>query len=70
MTEKTECEYCFGTGQKVEMTPSRLGAKIPPYTPCPHCSGPKPPPRSARFISKMAEARRRRRGVCERKGPG
>jgi DnaJ-class molecular chaperone len=61
--ESTVCEHCFGTGQKVEMTPVRLGAKLPPYKPCPHCNGSKPSPRSARFISKIAAARRKRKGV-------
>jgi len=61
--ESTVCEHCFGTGQKVEMRPVRLGAKLPPYEPCPHCNGPKPPPRSARFVSKITAARRKRKGV-------
>jgi DnaJ-class molecular chaperone len=60
--ETTVCEHCFGTGQKVEMRPVRLGAKLPPYEPCPHCNGPKPPPhKPARFISTIAAARRKRK---------
>jgi hypothetical protein len=59
--ESTVCEYCFGTGQKVEMRPVRLGAKLPPYEPCPYCTKPKQPPKPARFISKIAAARRKRR---------
>jgi hypothetical protein len=61
--ESTVCEYCFGTGQKVEMTPVRWGANLPPYEPCPYCTEPRPPQKPARFISKIAEARRSRKGV-------
>jgi hypothetical protein len=61
--ESTVCEHCFGTGQKVEMRPVKLGAKLAPYEPCPYCTKSKPPQKPARFISKIAEARRRRKGV-------
>jgi hypothetical protein len=62
MTDKTTvCEHCFGTGQKVEMRPVRLGVKLPPYEPTPHCDGPKPSPRSAPFVSKITAARRKRK---------
>lgn len=59
--ETTVCEYCLGTGQKVELRPVRLGAKLAPYQPCPYCTKPKPPQKPARFISKIAAARRKRR---------
>jgi hypothetical protein len=59
--ESAVCEHCFGTGQKVEMRPVRLGAKLPPYQPCPYCSEPTPPHKPARFISRITAARRQRR---------
>jgi hypothetical protein len=61
--ESTVCEHCFGTGQKVAMRPVRLGAKLPPFDACTYCTTSKPPPKPARFISKITEARRRRKGV-------
>jgi hypothetical protein len=59
--ESTVCEHCFGTGQKVEMRPVRLRAKLPPYEPCPYCTKPKPPQKPVPFISKITAARRKRR---------
>jgi hypothetical protein len=59
--ESTVCEHCFGTGQKVEMRPVRMGAKLPPYQPCPYCNEVKPPHKPARFISRLAAARRKPR---------
>jgi hypothetical protein len=27
MLDEKKCEYCFGTGQKVEVTPAKMGRK-------------------------------------------
>jgi hypothetical protein len=61
--ESTICEHCFGTGQKVEMRPIRLGAKLTPFEACPYCTKPKAPQKPVPFISRLAAARRKRRGV-------
>lgn len=39
MSDAVNCKSCFGTGQKVEVTPAKFGHLLPPYRPCPHCSG-------------------------------
>jgi DnaJ-class molecular chaperone len=57
MTDEMKCKFCFGTGQKVEMTPVRLGEKLSPYQPCPSCGGTgvppnvRPPRKSMRRVS-------------------
>jgi hypothetical protein len=56
-----KCEYCLGTGQKVEMRPVTLSAKLAPHEPCPYCTKAKPPQKPVRFISRIAAARRKRR---------
>jgi DnaJ-class molecular chaperone len=38
-TIEDRCETCFGTGQRVEMKPPRLGQKIPAPPVCPTCEG-------------------------------
>jgi hypothetical protein len=43
--DEMKCRFCFGTGQKVEMTPVKLGQKLPPYQRCPSCGGTGPYPR-------------------------
>jgi hypothetical protein len=62
MTDESKvCEHCFGTGQKVEMRPVRLGAKLAPFEPCLHCTAANPSHRAAPFISRIVAARRKRR---------
>jgi DnaJ-class molecular chaperone len=45
MSDEMKCKFCFGTGQKVEMMPVRLGEKLPPYQSCPSCGGTGVPPK-------------------------
>ncbi len=39
MLNDLKCNYCFGTGQKVEMRSVKFGEKLPPYEPCSSCGG-------------------------------
>jgi DnaJ-class molecular chaperone len=39
MSDQAKCEYCFGTGQNIEMRPVRFGRPLPPYQPCLRCEG-------------------------------
>jgi hypothetical protein len=33
MSDDLKCKYCFGTGQKIEMTAQKFGQKLPPISP-------------------------------------
>jgi hypothetical protein len=46
MSDDLKCRYCFGTGQKVEMTPVKWGKSCRLYQPCPSCGGSGIPPMS------------------------
>jgi len=58
MSDELKCNYCFGTGQKVEMTPRKLGQKIPPYQPCPSCGGSGNAPKPVRVWRRRKSMRR------------
>ena len=45
MSNDLKCNYCYGTGQKVEMRPVKFGQKLPPYQLCPSCGGTGLPPK-------------------------
>jgi DnaJ-class molecular chaperone len=59
MSNDLKCSYCFGTGQKVEMMPVKLGEKLPLYQPCPSCGGTGRPPKPTRVWRRRKPMRRR-----------
>jgi DnaJ-class molecular chaperone len=58
MSNDLKCRYCYGTGQKVEMTPVKLGEKLPPYQPCPSCGGTGVPPKPVKVYRRKSMRRR------------
>lgn len=56
MTEKQECPYCFGTGQRVVVQSVRLGRKLKRPAECPHCKGTCELPRGLRPASGSVQA--------------
>jgi DnaJ-class molecular chaperone len=65
--DHTDCPACHGTGQFIVMRPIRRYEKIEPLF-CSECGGTgkkpeKTKPKPVRIISRLARARRTRRGV-------
>ena len=58
MSDDLKCKYCFGTGQKVEITPARWGEKLPPYQRCPSCGGKGIPPKPVKVYRRRKSMRR------------
>jgi hypothetical protein len=54
MSDDVKCKYCFGTGQKVEMTPAKWGEKLAPYKPCLSCGGTGVPPKPAKGMENVS----------------
>jgi DnaJ-class molecular chaperone len=58
MSDDLKCSYCFGTGQKVEMRPAKVGEKLPPYQRCPSCGGSGLPAKPVRVWRRRKSMRR------------
>jgi DnaJ-class molecular chaperone len=58
MSDEATCKYCFGTGQKVEMTTAKWGEKLPPYERCSSCGGTGLPAKPARVWLRRKSMRR------------
>jgi DnaJ-class molecular chaperone len=58
MSSEPKCEYCFGTGQKIEMKPAKWGEKLPAFEKCPSCGGSGVPPKPVRVWRRRKSMRR------------
>jgi hypothetical protein len=60
MSDEMKCKFCFGTGQKIEMTPVRLGEKLPPELRRDRCSTQTRPCPSSPQINAAGDLKRKR----------